>query len=255
MLGISESLVLPELQDSYLKTGAFSAVNLAGAIGIKGPVTVTAGGLQAIFEASQIIRQGEADIMVVLGASPEITEETLDYFSKFKVLSSKNDYSVFSGEGMVLGEGSGAIVLENYQHAVDRNAKIYCELSNYCQIGSKVLYKPTEKVPINGDVVIANSSGTAEGDKTEAEMLIGQKRVTSIKANTGWILSASGIIDAAVGALMIYQSIVPPVYFNNSKYPLNLVNNLQIAQLQKVAVHSIDISGQVSSLEISKTSI
>ena len=251
-IGICESLVMPELSESYLKSGAFTLSNVSTALGLKGPLTTISGGLQAIFEGSQMIRQGEVNMAIVIGASQEITEEFLRIFHEKKMLGKQNRFNLFTGEGMVFGEGSAAVLLENLDHAKARNAKIYCELENYSQAGSKKFQRMTENINFSADIVMANASGTELGDKLEAEALRNQNCVTAIKANTGWITSAAGIMDTVIGALMIYKSIIPPIYSDNFKYNLNFIKNLTQKDINKVAVHYVNIGGAASCLEISK---
>lgn len=253
-IGLSESLVMAELSQNFVKSGAFTAANIGAAIGFKGPVTSSSGGLQAIFEASQIIRQGEAEMMVVTGASQEITEEYLEEFEKKGLLSRSKEYSMFAGEGMVLGEGSAGLLLENLEHALARNAKIYGELENYSQAGSKTLYRQSEKPENNSEIIIANASGTEIGDRIEANYIGTTRPVFTIKPNTGWVVSAAGIMDTVIASLILYQGIIPPVLLSTNKFPLNLVKNLTQRQVKNIGVHYVNIGGTTSMLEIGKFS-
>ena len=106
---------------------------------LKGPnlttVTACSTGLHAIGEASWIIRRGDADVMVAGGAESVFTPDTLGGFDNMHALSRRNDDPQASSrpfdkgrDGFVIGEGAGMVVLEEYEHAVKRGAKIYCEL-------------------------------------------------------------------------------------------------------------------------------
>ncbi|OMJ87870.1 hypothetical protein SteCoe_10356 [Stentor coeruleus] len=252
-IGISESLSMSEIgSSSFLTSGAFTGANIATAIGIKGPITTTSGGLQAIFEAAQIIRSQEADVMLVIGSGQELTEDYLGKFAKMGLLSQEKNYSMFSGHGMVLGEGSGAVMLENLDHALKRNARIYCEIDNFAQAGPQKLYEMDTRLPLTGDVIIANSSGTEKSDLAEVKMLENQKKVVSIKGNIGWVPSAAGILDTIIGSLIIHQGVVPPNCTESSVKGINLVKNLTLEQVDKVAVTSFTFTGGAACLGISR---
>lgn len=252
-IGISESMTMPEIgSSSFLTSGAFTAANVATAIGIKGPITTTAGGLQAIFEAAQTIRSQEADVMLVIGAGQELTEDYLGKFAKMGLLSQEKSYSMFSGNGMVLGEGSGAVMLENLDHALRRNARIYCEVENFAQAGPEKLYQMDARLPLSGDVIIANSSGTEKSDMAEVKMLENHGKVVSIKGNIGWVPSAAGILDTIIGSLIIHQGVIPPSCIENPVKKVNLVKNLTMEQVDKVAVTSFTLAGGAACLGISR---
>lgn len=251
-LGISESLIIPDISEFYLKTGLFTASNVASAIDLKGPITTTSGGLQAIHEAFQIVSLGEAKMMIVVGASHEITEEFLRDFSQIAKLTQKKEFPLFEGDGLVLGEGSGGLLLERLEHAIARNAKIYCEISDFQQIGSKENFLNSKKVVINGDLVFANASGVESEDAYEIETLKNVNNVTAVNPNIGWIPSANGLIESVFGALAIQKSIIPPIFSENSTKKLNFVKNLTQKEINTVSVHNIHINGQVACLNLKK---
>ena len=227
-LGISESLIIPDISDFYLKTGLFTVSNVASAIDLKGPITTTSGGLQAIHEAFQIVSLGEAKMMIVIGASHEITEEFLRDFSQIAKLTQN-------------------VWLNNSQLAY-----FYCEISDFQQIGSKENFLNSKKVVINGDLVFANASGVESEDAYEIETLKNVNNVTAVNPNIGWIPSANGLIESVFGALAIQKSIIPPIFSENSTKKLNFVKNLTQKEINTASVHNIHINGQVACLNLKK---
>ena len=193
--------------------------------------------------------------MLVFGASQEINEEFLEVFHKKGMLSNRSEHSLFGGEGMVLGEGSAGIVLESMEHALERQARIYCEIEGYLQVGTRKMFRQTEKLQGKAEIVVANASGTEIGDRVEAESIGSEMLVTAIKGNTGWIVSAAGIMDTGIGALMIKQGIVPPVFRDAQKIGVNSVKKLIQREVNKVGIHYVNIGGSAALLEISRVSV
>src|SRR5437899_9636332 len=111
-------------------------------IGAKGPnlamVTACTTSTHCIGEASKSIRYGDADVMVAGGAEAVVTELAIGGFASARALSTRNDDPASASrpwdkdrDGFVLGEGAGAVVLEEYEHAKARGATIYCEVLGY----------------------------------------------------------------------------------------------------------------------------
>lgn len=118
------------------------AGNLSIMLGLKGPnlaiVTACTTSTHCLGEAAKSIRYGEADVMIAGGAEATVTELAIGGFASARALSTRNDDPASASrpwdkerDGFVLGEGAGAVVLEEYEHAKARGARIYCELAGY----------------------------------------------------------------------------------------------------------------------------
>ena len=116
--------------------------NLSIMYGLKGPnisiVTACTTGTHSIGDASRMIEYGDADVMIAGGSEAAITELTVAGFSAAKALTQRNDDPHTASrpwdrdrDGFVIGEGAGVMVIEEYEHAMKRGAKIYCELNGY----------------------------------------------------------------------------------------------------------------------------
>ena len=220
------------------------AGNLSIALGLKGPnisiVTACTSGTHSIGDASRMIEYGDADVMVAGGAEAAITPLTVAGFCSAKALSSRNDDPKTASrpwdkdrDGFVIGEGAGIMVLEEFEHAKKRGAKIYCELGGYgMSADAHHITAPTVDGPkrsmlsalshagINkNEVGYVNAHGTSTplGDINEtnaiketfndhAKKLI----VNSTKSMTGHLLGGAGGIESVFTALAIHHQISPP---------------------------------------------
>jgi 3-oxoacyl-[acyl-carrier-protein] synthase II len=214
--------------------------------GMTGPnfttVSACATGGHAIGESSEIIRRGDADIMVAGGAEAGIYEALVGGFASMRALSTRNDdppgaSRPFDGgrDGFVIGEGAGVVILEALEHAEARGAKILAELVGYGAtadashitlpapggIGAvRAARRALEKAGLTAadiDHVNAHATSTPEGDKAELQamktILGDDARRISITANKsmlGHTLGAAGAIEAIVTILTIREGCVPP---------------------------------------------
>lgn len=214
--------------------------------GFKGPnhsvVTACSTGAHAIGDASRIIRAGDADVMVAGGGEGCICEIGIAGFNACKALSTKyaddpqkasRPYDV-DRDGFVMGEGAGIVILEEYEHAKARDAKIYAEVLGYGMSGDAYhITAPSEdgdgaersmKAALRSaglepkDVDYINAHGTSTmADTIElgaVERLLGDHAgnatMTSTKSATGHLLGAAGAIEAIFSILAIRDQVAPP---------------------------------------------
>lgn len=225
----------------------------AGMIAIKykaqGPclpiVTACATGTHAVGEAFQCIQAGRADAVIAGGAEATITPLAVAGFTNCMALSTRNDPQHASTpfdlhrDGFVMGEGAGILVLEEYEHAKARNAKIYGELVGYgntCDayhitapdpegaMGAEAIRLAMAEAGIlDGDhdlervYVNAHGTSTPLNDKCETMALkkvLGDGayriRISATKSMTGHMLGAAGAVEAVISLLALRDGIVPP---------------------------------------------
>ncbi len=218
--------------------------NLSIMFGLKGPnlamVSACTTGTHCIGESARIIEYGDADVMVAGGSEATICSLAIGGFSSAKALSTRNDDPATASrpwdknrDGFIMGEGAGVLVLEEYEHAKARGAKIYAELAGYGMSGDAYhITSPSTDGPkrsmLNAlrnaglnpdqvDYVNAHGTSTPLGDKNETEALklaLGDhaKKVTisSTKSMTGHLLGGAGGIESLFCALAIHHQIAPP---------------------------------------------
>ena len=218
--------------------------NLSIIFGLKGPnvaiVTACTTGTHSIGDAARMIEYGDADVMVAGGSEAAITELSVAGFSAAKALSSRNeDPSTASRpwdidrDGFVIGEGAGVMVLEEFEHAKKRGAKIYCELSGYGMSADAYhITAPTIDGPkrsmlnalknsgINTDqiqYINAHGTSTPLGDLNETNAIketfgdsANKLVVNSTKSMTGHLLGGAGGVESVFTALAISNQISPP---------------------------------------------
>ncbi len=220
--------------------------NLAIAYGFKGPsiaiVTACTTGTHNIGDAARLIEYGDADVMIAGGAEMATTYTGLGGFAAARALSTRNDDPEAASrpwdkdrDGFVLGDGAGILVLEEYQHARKRGAKIYAEIAGFGM--STDAYHMTSPSPSGDgakrcmqiamrhagvnpeDVNHINAHGTSTpaGDKAETQAIkeaLGdhayKTAVSSTKSMTGHLLGAAGGIEAVFSVLAIRDQMVPP---------------------------------------------
>ncbi len=224
-------------------------VNMLGGLtaishNLKGPnlssVTACAASTHAICEAAKTIMVGEAKAMVVVGAESAVCPIGIGGFAAMKALSTRNDdpehaSRPFDGErdGFVMGEGAGALFLEDYESAKARGVRIYAELIGFGESGdafhitmpseegpkramSKAYKMAQENVPgVVIDYINAHGTSTAANDKNETaaiKAIFGDKvpLVSSTKGQVGHCLGGAGAIEAVISLMAMRDGIVPP---------------------------------------------
>lgn len=220
--------------------------NLSIMYGFKGPniaiVTACTTATHAIGDAARLIEYGDADVMVAGGAEAAITQLGVGGFAAARALSTRNDDPATASrpwdsdrDGFVIGEGAGVLVLEEYEHAKRRGAKIYCELVGFGMSADAYhMTSPSENGegaarcmrnalrnaginPDQVDYVNAHGTSTPAGDLAETQAAKGffgdhakNVAISSTKSMTGHLLGAAGGIEAVFSALAVRDQIAPP---------------------------------------------
>jgi len=218
--------------------------NLSIMLNLKGPnvsiVTACTTGTHSIGDAARMIEYGDADVMLAGGSEAAITELSVAGFSAAKALSSRNDDPKTASrpwdkdrDGFVIGEGAGVMVLEEYEHAKQRGAKIYAELSGYGMSADayhitapnmdgprRSIVNALKNANVNTDnVQYINAHGTSTplGDLNETNAIkatfgdFAKKLVVnSTKSMTGHLLGGAGGIESVFTVLAIHNQISPP---------------------------------------------
>ncbi|OGI44149.1 MAG: beta-ketoacyl-[acyl-carrier-protein] synthase II [Candidatus Muproteobacteria bacterium RBG_16_65_31] len=220
--------------------------DLSVMFGLKGPnlsmVTACATATHAVGDAGRLIEYGDADVMIAGGAEAAITPTALAGFGNAKALSTRNDSPETASrpwdkdrDGFVLGEGAGIVVLEEYEHAQRRGARIYCELIGFGMSGdayhmtsppadgegaARCMRNAMRNAGVNPEQVqYINAHGTSTllGDRAETlavKTAFGahakKLAVSSTKSMTGHLLGAAGGVEAVYTALAIQHQVAPP---------------------------------------------
>jgi len=249
---------IEETQIEYLQRGArrispffvpASLINLISGqlsimLGLKGPsyavVSACTTGLHCIGDAARLIEYGDADIMVAGGAESSVSPLGMGGFAAMRALSTRNDDPETASrpwdrdrDGFVLGEGAGVLVLEEYEHARRRGARIYGEFLGFgMSSDAHHITSPDQDGPRRGilhalrnsgvnpdqiSYVNAHGTSTPLGDKNETAALklaFGDHAyklvVNSTKSMTGHLLGAAGGIEAVFTTLAVHHQISPP---------------------------------------------
>nr|WP_315473067.1 beta-ketoacyl-ACP synthase II [uncultured Undibacterium sp.] len=218
--------------------------NLSIKYGLKGPnlaiVTACTTGLHCIGNAARMIEYGDADVMIAGGAESTISPLGLGGFASARALSSRNDDPLTASrpwdkdrDGFVLGEGAGVMVLEEYEHAKARGAKIYAEVLGFGMSGDAYhITTPTVDGPrrsmVNAlknaglnteQISYLNAHGTSTplGDKNETDAIKAafgdhayKMTINSTKSMTGHLLGGAGGLESVLSVLAVHNQVSPP---------------------------------------------
>jgi len=258
--GIGGLPLIEEMHNELLKSGPrrispffipgtiinMIAGNLSIMLGTKGPnlaiVTACTTSTHCIGEAAKSIRYGDADVMIAGGAEATVTELAMGGFASARALSTRNDDPAGASrpwdkdrDGFVLGEGAGAVVLEDYEHAMKRGARVYCELAGY-GVSADAYHMTAPAEDGDGafrcmrnamrdaqlgaediDYVNAHGTSTPLGDIAETvavKRAFGERAkriaVNSTKSMTGHLLGAAGGVEAVFSVLALEHQVSPP---------------------------------------------
>jgi 3-oxoacyl-[acyl-carrier-protein] synthase II len=258
--GIGGLPVIEETHNDYLKGGPrkispffvpatiinMISGNLSIMYGLKGPnlamVTACTTGTHCIGESGRLIEYGDADVMIAGGSEATISPLAVGGFASARALSTRNDDPATASrpwdkdrDGFVLGEGAGVLLLEEYEHAKRRGARIYAELAGFGMSAdahhmtappddgegaARCMTNALRNAGLNVDqidYINAHGTSTPLGDVAET---IAVKRcfgehasklaVSSTKSMTGHLLGAAGGVEAIFSALALYEQVAPP---------------------------------------------
>lgn len=271
--------------------GNMAAGLIAIRFNAKGPclpvVTACATSTHAVGEAFHAIKNGYADAIITGGAEAAITPLAIAGFSSCMALSTRNDPKSSSipfdkrRDGFVMGEGAGILILEEYEHAVARGAKIYAEVAGYgntCDAHHVTAPDPKaagaarcvdiaiKEAGITADDTLyinAHGTSTPANDKTETaafKRALGEKAydtyISSTKSMTGHMLGATGAVEAIIAALALDTGVIPPTIGLEEPDPecdLNYVPNKAVeAPLTAAASTTFGFGGHNACIALKK---
>lgn len=220
--------------------------NVSIQLGLRGPCTAVstacATGSNAIGDAARFIQHNVADVMIAGGSEAALCRLGVGSFGAARALSQRNDSPQTASrpwdkqrDGFVMGEGAGIVVLEEYEHAKARGAKIYAELAGYGMTAdAHHLTAPIEEgtgaakamqfaledarvLPNQVDYINAHGTSTSLGDVAEVRAIKSvfgphakKLAISSTKSHMGHLLGASGGVEAIAAALTVQRNLIPP---------------------------------------------
>jgi 3-oxoacyl-[acyl-carrier-protein] synthase II len=233
-------------------------------------VTACASSSHAIIEAMNYIRMGKADVFISGGSEAAVNPAGVSGFNSMRAISTRNDDPATASrpfdlerDGFVMGEGSGALILEEYEHALNRGAKIYAELAGGGM--SADAYHMTAPDPEGGgatlvmnwaledaginpeDVDYINVHGTSTplGDIAEPKAIVQcfgdhakKLSISSTKSMTGHLLGAAGAVEAIASILALNYGIIPPTinHFTDDPEIIPLDYTFNVAKKRDIKV-------------------
>jgi len=277
--------------------GDIAAGSISIKYGFSGPnfstVSACASSTNAIIDAYNYIRWGKADVFVTGGSEATINEPGIGGFNSMQALSTNNEeYKTASRpfdktrDGFVMGEGGGALIIEDYEHAISRGAKIYAEIigtgmtadafhltaphpeglgaCNVMKLAISDACLQTEDI----DYINVHGTATPLGDISETKAIVNvfgehayKLNISSTKSMTGHLLGAAGAIEAIAAIMAVVDDIVPPTI--NFKVPdpaidqnLNLTpNTAQKRKVNAAISNTFGFGGHNASIVIKKAGI
>lgn len=264
--------------------------------GFRGPnfstVSACASATNGLICAMDIIRTGKASVIISGGSEASVNEVGLGGFSSMQAISSRNEeyksasrpFDV-SRDGFVMGEGAGCLILEEYEHAKARGAKIYCELVGGGMtadayhltaphpegLGARRVMenaiKDANLKPEDIDYVNVHGTSTPLGDIAETKAILSvfgehayKLNISSTKSMTGHLLGAAGAIEALATVMAVYKDVVPPTINLQNVDPeidskLNLTpNKAQKRTVRAALSNTFGFGGHNASIIVKKIS-
>ncbi len=267
-----------------------AAAHIAELFGIEGPnfntLTACAASTQAIGEATNLIRRGDANVMISGGCHSMIHPLGVTGFNRLTALSTRNDACISASrpfdrtrDGFVLGEGAGMLILEELEHAKARGAKILCEVLGYGSTADAFRITDIHEDGRGGiaamrmaikdaglkieDIhyISAHGTGTAENDKIESLAIKGvfgdhakKVPISSVKSMLGHLIAAAGACELITCVLAIRDQVLPPTINYQNPDPLcdldYVPNQMRKAQVKTCLSNSFGFGGQNDTLVI-----
>jgi 3-oxoacyl-[acyl-carrier-protein] synthase II len=262
--------------------------------GFRGPnfttVSACASSTNAIIDAYNYIRLGKADVIVTGGSEAAVIESGVGGFNAMHALSTRNDSPETASrpfdkdrDGFVLGEGSGALILEDYEHAKARGARIYAEVKGGGMsadahhitaphpegLGAinvmKYALEDQGMTPEDIDYINVHGTSTPLGDIAETKAILSvfgehayKLNISSTKSMTGHLLGAAGSVEAIASVLAVYNNIVPPTINHFTDDPeidsnLNFTfNKAQKREVRAALSNTFGFGGHNASIIVAK---
>jgi len=253
------------------------------------PVSACATSNTAIIEAFNYITWDKADMIITGGSEAAINQASIGGFSSAKALSTRNDSPETASrpfdvtrDGFVMGEGAGALIVEEYEHAVKRGANIICEIVGGgmaadayhltgthpegigAVLGMKEALREAGITADEIDYVNMHATSTAQGDISElvaAKTVFGQRKdlfISATKSMTGHLLGAAGAIEAIACAMALKDGQIPPTINTNEIEPdykdlFNFpLNKAQAHEINYAMSNTFGFGGHIASLIMKK---
>ncbi len=241
--------------------------------GLRGPnyctVSACASSTHSMIDAFNLIRLGKADAIVAGGSEASVNEPSVGGFSNMKALSERNDDFMTASrpfdkdrDGFVMGEGAAAMIVEDYEHAKARGAKIYAEIVGggmtadayhltaphpeglgACNV-MKVALEDAGMVPSDIDYINVHGTSTPLGDIAESKAILSvfgkdayNLNISSTKSMTGHLLGGAGAIESLACILAVSEDIIPPTinhFTDDPEFDPNLNFTFNVAQKRTV---------------------
>ncbi|HOA73078.1 MAG TPA: beta-ketoacyl-[acyl-carrier-protein] synthase family protein [Phycisphaerae bacterium] len=269
-----------------------AAGHIACQFNVQGPtfntLTACAASTQAIGEAANLIRRGDADVVISGGTHSMIHPFGVTGFNRLTALSTRNDSCITASrpfdrtrDGFVLGEGAGMLILEEYEHAVRRGARILAEVRGYGSTADafritdihedgrggiaamRLALEDAGLTPADIHYISAHGTGTEENDKIESlaiASVFGEHAkkvpISSVKSMFGHLIAAAGAVELITCVLAIRDGILPPTMnysVPDPNCPLDYVpNQARKARVDAALSNSFGFGGQNDTLVVTR---